>query len=72
MAQYKVQDYPDLRKDERGFVVNANQTEYQNALKRQKKLKDDEMLYKRVAGLEENMNEILSLLRSLNKQDPKS
>lgn len=58
----KVEEYPDLRKVDKCFVVNTNRKEYLKALSRQKKEREDLALKARVEKLDEKMDLIIQLL----------
>lgn len=63
MARHKVADHPDLLKDDNGYVVNKNVSEYEKALLRRKKIEEDADTRRRVLDMEDKLNQILALLK---------
>jgi hypothetical protein len=59
---YKVNDYPDLIKVDKSYVVNTNEEKYQEALKRRNMVKKNNDIEKRLDNLESSINTILSIL----------
>lgn len=59
----KVQNYPDLVKVNKAFVINVNEEKYRSALLRKKTHKQLGTLEDRVASLETNIQLILDILQ---------
>ena len=59
----KVQDYPDLVKVNKSYVVNVNEDKYRSALLRKKTQKQLGTLEERVSNLETNIQLILDILQ---------
>ena len=59
----KVQNYPDLVKVNKSFVINVNEEKYRSALLRKKTHKQLGTLEDRVASLETNIQLILDILQ---------
>lgn len=66
MITEKIKDYPDLRKVNKGFIVNNNRDEYLRAIARIKKDKEQSALKEKVDALEHKMDLILQLLQNKN------
>jgi hypothetical protein len=65
----KVQDYPDLVKVDKAFIVNVNEQKYRAALLRKQTNKKLGTLEERVAGLEANIQTILDILQGKNSTE---
>jgi hypothetical protein len=64
MIQEKVENYPDLIKVDKAYVVNVSEDQYRVALARRKASKQLGSLEERVGNLEHNIQLILDILQS--------
>lgn len=62
--EHKVEEYPDLLKIDKCFVVNTNRGEYLKALARKKREKEDKDLKIKVKELDDKMDLIIKLLQN--------
>ena len=68
MNSEKVENYPNLLKINKSYVVNVDEGKYRTALLRKKTGKQLGSLEERVGRLEDNIQLILDLLRGQNNQ----
>ena len=68
MSTEKVENYPNLVKVDKSYVINVDEDKYRTALLRKKTGKQLGSLEERVGRLEDNIQLILNLLRGQNNQ----
>jgi hypothetical protein len=68
MNSEKVENYPNLLKINKSYVVNVDEEKYRIALLRKKTGKQLGSLEERVGRLEDNIQLILDILRGQNNQ----
>lgn len=66
--QEKIENYPNLVKVDKSYVINVDEDRYRTALLRKKTGKQLGSLEERVGRLEDNIQLILDLLRGQNNQ----
>ncbi len=68
MSTEKIENYPNLVKVDKSYVINVDEDRYRTALLRKKTGKQLGSLEDRVGRLENNIQLILDLLRGQNNQ----
>jgi hypothetical protein len=68
MLNEKVEDYPDLMKIDKSYVVNVNEDKYRTSLARRKAAKQLGSIEDRVCNLENKIQLILDILQGNSQQ----
>lgn len=63
MAEEKIENYPDLVKVNKSYIVNINEEKYRSSLLRKKTSKQLGTLEERVTNVESNIQLILEILQ---------